>query len=87
MELVDGVSLSECLHEFTLDAAAPVSEQRQQELCVAELLSRVARALDFAHQHGVLHRDLKPSNILIDKDGQPHLTNSDWPSSPAREAV
>ena len=75
MELVDGVSLSECLHEFTLDAAAPVSEQRQQELCVAELLSRVARALDFAHQHGVLHRDLKPSNILIDKDGQPRLTD------------
>jgi serine/threonine-protein kinase len=39
----------------------------------AELLARVADALDYAHRRGVIHRDVKPSNIQIDPEGQPHL--------------
>jgi hypothetical protein len=37
--------------------------------------AQVCRALEHAHENGVLHRDVKPSNILIDRDGRAVLTD------------
>jgi serine/threonine protein kinase/WD40 repeat protein/Flp pilus assembly protein TadD len=37
--------------------------------------ARVASALAYAHEQGVLHRDIKPSNILIDSTGTPWIVD------------
>ncbi len=39
----------------------------------AALISKLASALNYAHQKGIFHRDVKPANIMLDADGQPHL--------------
>jgi hypothetical protein len=40
-------------------------------LTVADLLAKIARGMQKAHEAGIIHRDLKPDNIMIDKDGEP----------------
>lgn len=37
------------------------------------LVVQVCRAIEHAHQRGVIHRDLKPANILVDDSGQPRI--------------
>ncbi len=56
MEWVDGLPITHALHEAGLPAKAAV-------------LTRMAEAIAWAHQHGMLHRDLKPSNVLVCSDG------------------
>jgi len=64
MKLIEGGSLDHRIAEFSQDPKG-----------AARLVETVARAVHFAHQRGLLHRDLKPANILLDKDGQPHVTD------------
>jgi tetratricopeptide (TPR) repeat protein/tRNA A-37 threonylcarbamoyl transferase component Bud32 len=64
MDFVDGQSLSAMVRE------RPLSPQ-----WAAQLVQKIAEAVEFAHGQGILHRDLKPSNVLLDKRGQPLITD------------
>ena len=41
----------------------------------ARIVVCIADAVHHAHEAGVIHRDIKPSNILMDLDGEPHVSD------------
>src|SRR5215207_859373 len=55
MPYVEGESLR---HRLSRDGRLPID-------AAVSVLRDVARALEYAHAHGVVHRDIKPGNILL----------------------
>jgi len=41
----------------------------------AQIIDRIAPALDSAHKQNIIHRDIKPDNILFDLDGHPYISD------------
>jgi hypothetical protein len=56
MKYLEGRSLEDILKERH---SLPLDE-------TIDILSQVADALDYAHEHSVIHRDIKPANIMLD---------------------
>ena len=63
-ELIDGMTLRDFL-----SAGRPPLKR------VTGLLIAITKALQFAHEHGVVHRDVKPANILLDRAGKPYVND------------
>ena len=61
MELANGRTLDAYLHKPDTLIATDSDPLRAR----LELFQRIASAVNYAHQRGVIHRDLKPSNILV----------------------
>ncbi len=59
MEYVSGTVLSDLLER---DHRLPVS-------AVFSIARQLARALEVAHEQGIIHRDIKPQNIMLQADG------------------
>jgi serine/threonine protein kinase/Tfp pilus assembly protein PilF len=64
MKFVEGGQLDEVVRR------RPMSTRQ-----AAQLIAKVARTVHYAHEHGIVHRDIKPGNILLDAQGEPHLTD------------
>jgi serine/threonine protein kinase len=64
MDWIDGETLQEKIRSGSLTV-------RQ---CV-EIIAKVSDAIHVAHKSGFIHRDIKPSNILLDRQGNPFVSD------------
>ncbi len=64
MGFVEGDDLAERIRERPMEAEA-----------AAGMMIKIAQAVGYANDQGVIHRDLKPSNVLLDGQNEPKVTD------------
>ena len=65
MELIEGITMSDYLQ--TLHGGGNTLPLPT----IARFIEALAKALDYAHQQGIIHRDIKPSNVLLHSHSGP----------------
>ena len=64
MQFIDGGTLAERLKKAPLPPAL-----------AATLVEKISRAIQHAHERGILHRDIKPGNVLLKEEIEPLVTD------------
>src|SRR5262249_38095860 len=64
MKFAEGGTLSERIDDY-----------RDKPSEAAVLVAKIARAVSYAHERGILHRDLKPANVLFDGTNKPYVSD------------
>jgi serine/threonine protein kinase/uncharacterized protein YraI len=70
MRLLNGGSLGDRM-EHQKATGAPLPSLAE----VADVIGKLAGALDYAHSRGVIHRDIKANNVMFDEQGTPFLVD------------
>ncbi len=70
MRLLSGGSLAERL-EWAENEGKPLPSLPE----AADVLKKLAAALDYAHSRGVIHRDIKANNVMFDDQGSPFIVD------------
>ncbi|MBN2002591.1 MAG: protein kinase [Anaerolineae bacterium] len=69
MQYIAGLDLGALLQAYREEGEfMPLEDARR-------VIGQVCSALDYAHSQGVIHRDVKPANIVLDRQGDAHLTD------------
>lgn len=64
MELIEGASLRDMLHQGKMSASEAL-----------EIIPQLCDAIGYAHELGIVHRDIKPENLLFDATGRLKITD------------
>jgi serine/threonine protein kinase len=69
MQLVDGGTLKQRMEQLQTQG------RTMDESEATPIFVKLADALAYAHDQGIIHRDVKPVNVLMDRSGRPILSD------------